>query len=324
MTGALQKHVKQIYQGLSLAQQLATKQILLRLVDVVASEQSEVLKTTTSRRAYKSEFTEIQEETVNLLIDESLLVSDDLEGEGQSTVEIAHEALLTSWVELKDWISDARNTISLNNRLAEDATHWQELKKENQQQANEELWSGSKLEKVVQLRKDGTFEVVLGGLSDMANEFIDASIERRGRQMKEKLAAARKLAEADRKARIEAENAQKVAEEKATLEADTNEKLRQRAWWLGILSSVAVIFGISALFLSLKSQEAAQKAQLKQQAANIKAKLSLSHEIGHLLESIQLAGDNQKFNQRWFKGIGQKKTSHSEFHLCSLQSLSNA
>ncbi len=24
------------------------------------------------------------------------------------------------------------------------------------------------------------------------------------------------------------------------------------------------------------------------------------------------------------KGIGQKKTSHSEFHLCSLQSLSNA
>ncbi|MGK7896429.1 MAG: CHAT domain-containing protein, partial [Xenococcus sp. (in: cyanobacteria)] len=193
VSGALQKHVNQIYQGLPPEEQLATKQILLRLVDVVGLEKSEVLKTAVSRRAYKSEFPEAQAKTVNLLVNKTLLVSDDLKQEGQSTVEIAHEALLTSWAELKDWITDARDTISLNNRLAEDANRWQGLRSENQEQANEELWSGSKLEKVIEFRKDGTFDVVLGGLSDIANEFIDASIDWRDRRIKEKLAAARKL-----------------------------------------------------------------------------------------------------------------------------------
>ena len=185
VSGALQRHVNQIYEQLPVEQQLATKQILLRLVDVVGSEQSEILRTAVSRRANKSEFTETQVDTVNLLVDQSLLVSDDLHREGQSTVEIVHEALLASWAELKNWITDARNTISLNNRLAEDANRWQDLKKENQQQANEELWSGSKLEQVIELRKDGTFDVVLGGLSDNANEFIDTSINWRDKKQRE-------------------------------------------------------------------------------------------------------------------------------------------
>ncbi|MGL5835795.1 MAG: hypothetical protein ACRC1Z_21580 [Waterburya sp.] len=53
-----------------------------------------------SRRAYKSEFTGELESTVNLLVKRSLLVSNNVNREGQSTVEIAHEALLTSWAEL--------------------------------------------------------------------------------------------------------------------------------------------------------------------------------------------------------------------------------
>ena len=56
VSGALQKHVNQIYQELPPEQQLATKQILLRLVNVVALEQSEVLRTAVSRRAYKSQY----------------------------------------------------------------------------------------------------------------------------------------------------------------------------------------------------------------------------------------------------------------------------
>ena len=187
VTGALQKHVNEIYQQLSPEQQLSTKQILLRLVDVVALEQSEIMRTAVSKRAYKSEFTDRQAETVNLLVNKSLLVSDDLKQEGQSTVEIAHEALLSSWVELKDWISDARDTIALNNRLAEDAARWQELRNQNSPMVNDELWGGSKLEKAIELRKDGTFEVVLGGLSELNHEFIDASIDWRDKEQKEKV-----------------------------------------------------------------------------------------------------------------------------------------
>ncbi|MDJ0898913.1 MAG: ATP-binding protein [Xenococcus sp. MO_188.B8] len=209
VSGALQRHVNHIYQQLSPEQQLATKQILLRLVDVVALEQSEVMRTAVSRRAYKSEFTETQAETVNLLINQDILVSDDRREDGQATVEIAHEALLTSWAELKDWISDTRNAIALNNRLAEDAARWHGLAREHPERANEELLTGSKLEKAIELRKDGTFDVVLGGLSDLVNNFIDASVDWRERKIQQELAVAQKLAEAEKRARIEAEKAKK-------------------------------------------------------------------------------------------------------------------
>ncbi|MEM9276327.1 MAG: CHAT domain-containing protein, partial [Cyanobacteria bacterium P01_F01_bin.143] len=187
VTGALQKHVNEIFQGLPPEQQLATKQIFLRLVDVVSSEQSEVLRTAVSKREFKSEFNQTQSEMIDLLVNKNLLISDDLKQAGQSTVEIAHEALLSSWAELKEWISDAHNTISLNNRLAEDAARWQDLKNEDSKNADDELWSGSKLEKVRELRKEGTFKAVIGGLSELSNEFIDASIDWRDKEQQEKV-----------------------------------------------------------------------------------------------------------------------------------------
>ncbi|MEM9271708.1 MAG: hypothetical protein AAGA80_01920 [Cyanobacteria bacterium P01_F01_bin.143] len=287
VSGALQKHVNQIYQDLSPEQQLATKQILLRLVDVVALEKSEVLRTAVSRRAYKSEFSEIQAETVQLLVDQNLLVSDELKQEKQATVEIAHEALLSSWADLKDWIRDAKSTIALNNRLAEDAARWQGLREENQEKAIEELWTGSKLEKAIELRKDGTFKVVLGGLGDSVNDFINASVEWREQKIQQELEAAKKIAEADRKARIE-------AEKRETEQKKANKKLR-------IWSIVAASFGIAAIFFGIDSSFKRQEAQLEKRAADIKVKLSLGNELEKLMESIELVGDNQKFNQRTFK-----------------------
>ena len=113
---------------------------------------------------------------------------------------------------------------------------------------------------------------------------------------------ARRKAEA--KAREEAEKARKFqeearirAEEKATLVANINKKLRQRAF----LSFVAVVLGLTAWIFGISSLVNSQEAQLKERAADLKTKLFLSNEIGRLLESIQLVGDNQKFNQRWFK-----------------------
>ena len=262
--GALQKHVNKIYEELPSEQQLATKQILLKLVDVVAQENAEILRVAVSKRAYKAEFTEAQAETVNLLINKSLLVSDDIKREGQSTVEIAHEALLTSWAELKEWITDARNTISLNNRLAEDAARWQKLVEENSDKAHEELWSGSKLEKAIELRKNGTFKAVLGGLGDDSENFIDASVDWRDRAQAEKI------------------------------------RLQRRAikWLSGGLATALVATGI-AVFFAIQSQVKTKIAELESQAANVRVKLSLSNELENLIEAIQIVGKNQKFNNSW-------------------------
>jgi WD40 repeat protein/energy-coupling factor transporter ATP-binding protein EcfA2 len=175
--GALQQHIDSIYNNLTEVEKLATQKIFLKLVDI--GENSEVGSEwkPVRRRALRSEFSDKLEQTMLAnLINENLLVSDLPPKSQESTIEIAHEILLTSWTTLNTWIAENRHAISLRNRLNEDVANWQAKK------ADDELWSGSKLEKVVELSKDSTFNEVLGGFSDTANQFIDASVGLRDRQ----------------------------------------------------------------------------------------------------------------------------------------------
>ncbi len=172
--GALQKRVNEIYQSLGAAEQEATKGIFLRLVTISgAANEAESVGKAMSRRAYLSEFPEAVQPTLYKLIDHNLLVSDRQQ---QSTIEIAHDTLLHSWPKLKQWIEESKEVILLRNRLSEDAKNWQMTLRNAPQDAAEELWSGSKLERVVELRSDRFFELV-GGLNALENEFINASVQ---------------------------------------------------------------------------------------------------------------------------------------------------
>ncbi|MBE9210747.1 hypothetical protein IQ244_30445 [Nostoc sp. LEGE 06077] len=177
--GALQKHIDYIYDTLPEVEKLATRKIFLKLVDI--GENSEIGSEwkPVRRRAVRAEFNDELEQTVLAkLINENLLVSDRQPQSQESTIEIAHEILLTSWTTLNTWIEENRQAISLRNRLNDDVANWQAKK------AEDELWSGSKLQKVLELRKDQTFNQVLGGFSDVANQFIDASVGLRERQQR--------------------------------------------------------------------------------------------------------------------------------------------
>ncbi|MEM6612814.1 MAG: CHAT domain-containing protein, partial [Cyanobacteria bacterium P01_C01_bin.72] len=295
VTGALQKHVNQIYEKLSPEKQQATKQILLQLVDVVNEDKSQVLKTAVSKRSLKKDFNEEQLATIQLLVDENLLISNDsdLTLEGVSTIEIAHEALLSSWTELQQWILDAKDTIALHNQLKADVQRYRESQQKDAQQAKDELWGGSKLVKAIELKENGTFERVVGGLSPDAKQFLAESVAWRDRKIQEELEAARKLAAAEVKAREEAQNREREQKQ-------ANKKLRIRSFVAGTFGIVASALGIAASGLAISSYLNSREAQLKAEAANIKVRLSLSNQIEHLLESIQLAGKNQNFNQSWF------------------------
>ena len=50
------------------------------------------------------------------------------------------------------------------------------------------MWAGSKLEQVLELRKDSTFNQLLGGFSPAANQFINASVGLRDRLQRRKIA----------------------------------------------------------------------------------------------------------------------------------------
>jgi WD40 repeat protein len=177
--GALQKHVDQIYQALPEAERLAAQRIFLKLVEIGGDEESGTEWKPVRRRALRSEFdSKLEQRVLVQLIDENLLVSDRQPQAQESTVEIAHEALLTSWETLATWIKENRGAIALRNRLNDDVSRWQAKKQDD------ELWTGSKLEQVLELKKDPTFNQVLGGFSSTANQFVDASVGLRDRQLR--------------------------------------------------------------------------------------------------------------------------------------------
>jgi WD40 repeat protein len=185
--GALQKRVNQIYQSQDQDGQIATKQIFLRLVNIVDTESG---SRAVSRRAYRSEFVgESIEKTLTTFINENLLVSGyeylsegDLLISGVSirrqhaTVELAHEVLLSSWDALRRWLEEEKEAIILKNWLADETRRWQRIRVEDESRAKDELLKGARLAQVVAFRERNAFKK-LGGLSPEENQYIDASVE---------------------------------------------------------------------------------------------------------------------------------------------------
>jgi hypothetical protein len=168
VTGALQQQANKIYDQFDETQRKLAEEIFLELIELVGKE-------AVSRRADKGIFErdETQREVLYQLIDNRLLVS---KGEdGKATVEVAHEALLRSWKVLQDLIREKEEIIVLRNRLYADAKSWQDAQK-----ASSELWSGSKLARIVEFKK----EQVLPNLDAVAIAFIEASVAERDRQTK--------------------------------------------------------------------------------------------------------------------------------------------
>ena len=208
--GALEKRVEQIYQALDQpnqlailrnggmippapdpkikagghtpsSAQLAAQRIFLKLVEIGGDAASGTEWRPVRRRTKRSEFKDAQEQSVlTELINQKLLVSDAgkqaANAASESTIEIAHEILLTSWTTLNTWIQEHRQAIALRNRLNDDVALWQTNR------ADSDLWDGSKLAQALERRSDPVFQQVLGGFSDTASQFIDASLSLRERQ----------------------------------------------------------------------------------------------------------------------------------------------
>lgn len=175
--GALQKRLEKIYQGLSKPEQEAVQRVFLRLVDIGSNEESGIDWRPVRRRATQSEFKdELEIKTLRDLVNLNLLVTDNT-GE-QSIVEIAHEALLTSWKTLEELIKENRRSISLRNRLNDDVSQWKTKR------SDDDLWNGAKLQEVIELNNDPTFNSILGGFGEKAKEFIKISKEKRERQQR--------------------------------------------------------------------------------------------------------------------------------------------
>ena len=263
VAGALQKQANDfLNQELKTkAEKEAAEKIFIALVDLVGKEP-------VSKRVEKSSFKndEVIASTLAKLIDSRLLVS----GKDEQTVEVAHEELLRSWGFIQDLIAKKEEIIILNHRLTSDAAGWDELRKEDEEQAKDELWTGSKLQRVLELREKKELE----SWDDLREQFIQASVESRERKEKEQEEQRQRELEAAQKLAQAAEARQK-AEEKARLEAEEREKQQQednKKLRLGaIVLAVALVgAGITSVIALIQSKQ----AQLSQ--ADSLARYSLS------------------------------------------------
>ena len=201
--GALQKRANEIYASFgdgsdakaATPKQEIVRQIFLRLVDLAGEGSNDAAWRPVRRRASMTMFTAAQEqEILQALINQKLLVS-NREGD-DATVEVAHEALFTSWGRLKNWIEAGKQVIFARNRLADDARRWQRRQQESDAGAEEELLGGSRLAQALDMRARGDFVTVVGGLGETETQFLDASTALRDRRATEEQARQQRELEA--------------------------------------------------------------------------------------------------------------------------------
>jgi WD40 repeat protein/DNA-binding CsgD family transcriptional regulator len=129
--GALTQRAHVLYESLNGVQQALLRQIFLRLVRL--GTDAEVLR----RRVRRSELRDLVKDSqaVDELIDElaqyRLITLDYDPASDCGTVEIAHEALIREWEQLRDWLDDSRIDIRQQRLLAAAASDWREAKRDS-------------------------------------------------------------------------------------------------------------------------------------------------------------------------------------------------
>ncbi|QYO63859.1 PD40 domain-containing protein [Leptolyngbya sp. 7M] len=284
------------------AEQDATRQIFLRLVQIVDSDSG---SRAVSRKAYRSEFQgETIETTLQKFVNENMVIS-GYEYSNQekilvgslsdvkknATFEIAHEIILSSWDELKKWLEEAKDAIIFKNLLADDVHRWQSALAQAASEdsgeldrAKDELLKGSRLDRAIELRQNNAF-ALLGGLTDLETQFIDASMEWQRLQRR-------------RQAELE------TAKERNQLLTEANQKankiIRRGIISLAVIVPIAIGASLLASHAFNRLAFARRASELEQKGVSSLEQIDFS-EIDALLTAIQngqalqdLAGENTR------------------------------
>lgn len=192
--GALQTHVEEVYSEKleSSAQQEAAKQIFLKLIQWVPGEGGQFIPVS-KRRLYSAFQAEIEVETLKVFIQERLIVSSsgnlnqevlesNLTTSQQATVEIAHEILLSAWERLKGWIEESKDVLVAKSQLQADMARYAAVFKKDVTKSNDELLTGSRLERLLEFQNGGLFKLRNLPLTEEETEFLAKSVEWRDRK----------------------------------------------------------------------------------------------------------------------------------------------
>lgn len=281
--GALQKRINDIYINLSQDQQAATKQIFLKLVDIV---ERDYVSKIVSRQAYGDEFSDsVVRNTLQEFINEKIIISsikdlekDDFMHEDFSdirqniVIEVAHEIILHSWNVLQQWLDEKKDLNRFKNLLADDAKRWS-----LNERSPDELLTGSRLGQANEWLKEDAF-VDLGGLSDLEDEYINTSLQWQEEQRKK-------------------EDEFKAEKEKNCILSNANKRAKVIISRAKVIISISMIFSLILIFLAREAQKnlafARKGTQLEQAGVSALRQLR-SGEIDSLITALASGIELQK------------------------------
>jgi YVTN family beta-propeller protein len=185
VSGALARRAEDLYGGLNEVGREATRNLLLRLVAIGEDGSKD-----TRRRVQRVELAslDVDREATEAVIDafaaHRLLSFDRDPVTRAPTVEFAHEALLTEWARLREWVDQAREDLRTERRLAVAAREWVDAGRELSFVA-----VGSRLERFETWRQSSNLAI-----TPEEHDFLDASLAERDRRADEEARSARERA----------------------------------------------------------------------------------------------------------------------------------
>ena len=207
LRGTLTRRADELFGELTASQAAAARQLFLRLVTIADTDEW------SRRRVRASEIIALDIDVVDLQAvigaygAARLLTFDRDHVSGSPTVEVAHEALLTEWERLREWIDEARDDVRRQVRLAAAGAEWR-----SSGDNPDYLLSGSRLQEYEVWATLTTLSLTRG-----ERAYLDASVTER-----EAIAT--------------------VETERASREVALDRRARRRLW--GLAAAVVVLAGI--------------------------------------------------------------------------------
>ncbi len=159
MTGAIAHTADSVYDSLDDAQQRVARSIFVRLTEL-----GEGTEDTRRRVSLDEIFGSDPDERAGIARVLDVLASARLVTISESSVEVAHEALIRSWPRLRSWLDDDREGLRIMRHVTYSTRDWVDRGRDDS-----ELYRGPRLEAALEWRTQHAAE-----LNPLENEFLDA------------------------------------------------------------------------------------------------------------------------------------------------------
>ena len=125
MDGAVRRRASDLYESLGPDQRDAARQLFLRLVSISPDDRRSRRRVPAREVATLATDTVSMQHVISQFGDHRLLSFDSDRLTGSPTVEVAHEALLTAWPRLEEWIDESRDDLRQHRGLSTALAEWQ-------------------------------------------------------------------------------------------------------------------------------------------------------------------------------------------------------